>query len=518
MQRLLDLAEPIRPISPDDPGAAAYERFESDPDLLLIPVVDLDGRPRGLLERTDFALKMASQFGRAVYAGRPVELLMAPDAVMVDGDAPVDEFVQGHLVERPAALLRGFIVTRQGCYAGVGTALSLLQAQNGRIRQAAADAQASLRAKSEFLAVMSHEIRTPLNGVLTLADVMERQLTQESLRPYVGAILTSGRTLLRLLNDVLDLSRAEGGALALQVAPFPLAGVLDDIEMLWRPRACELGLAFTTRLDADANLWVVGDSVRLKQIMNNLVGNALKFTRHGEVAVTLSARRDGEAMVVEGAVRDTGAGVAASQMDRLFTPFGQTDSGRQAGGGAGLGLSICRQLAENMGGRIWAESEEGRGSTFAFTLRMDPAAEAPAAGEPASADEDGAIGGHILVVDDNATNRLVAETLLGMAGCTYETAVDGAEAVAKAMARPFDLILMDIKMPVMDGLEATRRLRAAGARLPIIALTANADPFDAERYRREGMDGVVEKPIRPEALFGAIAAALGDEGRAVAAA
>ncbi|HEX7758754.1 MAG TPA: ATP-binding protein [Caulobacteraceae bacterium] len=511
MKCLFDLAEPLTPVAPDETGAEAYVRFESDPDLLVVPVVNGFGAPVGLLERNAFALKMAGQYGRAVFAGRPVSMIMDDAPTIVDGAIPIDDFMRERLMDRPRDLLGGFVVTRDGRYAGVGSALSLLQAQSARIESHAAEAQAALRAKSEFLAVMSHEIRTPLNGVLAVAEVIQRRLRQEDLRPFVGTILNSGQTLLRLLSDALDLSRAEAGRLVLQTDPFPACALIDDIETLWRPRANEEGLAFSTLFDGDMNLWVVGDAVRLKQVLNNLVGNALKFTKAGRVDVRLSARQTEGMVRLAAEVSDTGPGIEPTQLDRLFVPFGQTEAGRRAGG-AGLGLSICRQLVEKMGGGITLESQLGQGSTFRFEVVLavaaDPSIERPSAPLAAAPRLDAP---HVLVVDDNATNRLVAETLLEMMGCTFASVENGALAVERVRGSPFDLILMDVKMPVMDGLEATRRIRAmaspAGA-TPIIALTANADPADAESYRREGMDAVVEKPIKPDHLLATMASVL----------
>jgi len=511
MKCLFDLAEALEPVRPDITGADAYDRFQSDPDLLIVPVVNDFGVPVGLLERNAFALKMAGQYGRAVFAGRPVSMIMDDRPTIVDGSLPIDDFMRERLMDRPRDLLGGFLVTRGGRYAGVGTALSLLQAQSARIESHAAEARAALRAKSEFLAVMSHEIRTPLNGVLAVAEVIQRRLRQEDLRPFVGTILNSGQTLLRLLSDALDLSRAEAGRLVLQTEAFSLAALVDDIETLWRPRANEVGVTFSTLFDGEEDLWVLGDMVRLKQVLNNLVGNALKFTKDGRVDVRLSARRAGDLVALRGEVEDTGPGIDPAQADRLFTPFGQTEAGRRAGG-AGLGLSICRQLVEKMGGEIGLESRLGEGSRFSFevalTREAHEASQAPAAPEsPAPV-----LGApHVLVVDDNATNRLVAETLLEMMGCTFASVENGAEAVDRVRAEAFDLVLMDVTMPVMDGLEATRRIRAmatpAGA-APIIALTANADPLDAESYLRAGMDAVVEKPIKPDHLLATMSAVL----------
>jgi signal transduction histidine kinase/ActR/RegA family two-component response regulator len=508
---MFDLAEAVVPVAPETPGSQVYQRFETDPDLLNIAVVAADGVPVGLIERNAFSLKMAAQYGRALYAGRPVHLLMDADPKVVDGQTPIVAFTNDSLLESAANLLRGFIVTRDGRYVGVGSALSLLQAQNVSIRYHANEAQAASRAKSEFLAVMSHEIRTPLNGVLALAEVMDRQLRQEELRPYVGTIVQSGQTLLLLLNDALDLSRAEAGRLELQEDSFRIADLVDDIDALWRARATEAGLQLVVSLDSDGDLWALGDVVRLKQVLNNLIGNALKFTAAGVVEVGLKARAHDIYVTLTGEVRDTGPGIAPDEIEGLFTPFSQTESGRKAGGGTGLGLSICRQLVEKMDGTIAVESNPGRGSTFAFEVVLYQTADPglrPASPELMATDGTAqAAGGavaRVLIADDNATNRMVAETLCQMFECDCESVEDGAQAVERARDGDFDLILMDIKMPVMDGLEAARRIRALpspAARLPIIALTANADPFDAEAYLAQGMDAVVEKPIKPDLLL-----------------
>jgi signal transduction histidine kinase/ActR/RegA family two-component response regulator len=510
---MFDLAEAVPPVTPETLGSVIYDRFQAEPDLLNVAVADVDGRPIGLIERNAFALKMAAQYGRSLYAGRPVGMLMDPAPRIVDAATSIEAFTRDSLLECPSDLLHGFIVTRDGRYAGVGSTLSLLQAQNASIRHHAAEAQAALRAKAEFLAVMSHEIRTPLNGVLAIADVVARRLNQEELRPYVETIVRSGQTLLRLLNDALDLSRAEAGRLELLEDSFCVASLVDDIDALWRPRAQEAGLTLITALDAQGEPWALGDTVRLKQVLNNLVGNAIKFTRAGSVELQIKARTQGEHVRLEAEVRDTGPGIAADQIGRLFNPFSQTDSGRHAGG-AGLGLSICRQLIEKMGGAITVRSNPGSGSTFSFEVSLprsrDPglarAADGPASGL-------GAASTRVLIADDNATNRMVAETLCQMFDCACESVENGAQAVELAASGRFDIVLMDIKMPVMDGLEATRRIRALGApvaNLPIIALTANADPHDAEVYLAQGVNAVVEKPIKPDALLAAMTRALAD--------
>jgi len=504
---MFDLAEAVPPIAPQTPGSVIYDRFEAEPDLLNIAVADADGRPIGLIERNAFSLKMAAQYGRSLYAGRPVTMLMDAHPRIVDGAVSTQAFTQDSLLENPSDLLRGFIVTREGRYAGVGSALSLLQAQNAAIREHAAAAQAALRAKAEFLAVMSHEIRTPLNGVLAVAEVINRRLEQKALRPYVETIVRSGETLLRLLNDALDLSRAEAGRLELQEDSFRLSTLIEDIDGLWRPRAAEAGLTLTTVFEGDETLWALGDAVRLKQVLNNLVGNAIKFTRSGQVEVRLRAVVEDGIVYLGGDVIDTGPGIAPDQIGALFIPFGQTEAGRHAGG-AGLGLSICRQLVEKMGGKIEAHSEVGQGSRFSFDVALyrtiDPGVASVAAPVATGL---AARAARVLIADDNATNRMVAETLCQMFECECESVENGALAVEAAASGRFDIILMDIKMPVMDGLEATRRIRAMAAPIratPIIALTANADPYDAEAYMAQGVNAVVEKPIKPDILLGAM--------------
>ncbi len=529
---LLDLVQRSAPISPDLPGERVYERFEAEPDALAIAVVDSRGRPVGMMERNAFFLAMAAQYGRALYARRPVSLLMTAEPLVVEASVSVAEFCRQVLAERPSELLRGFIVTEDGRYAGVGSALSLLQATNAANRahaeemtalaetlhRATQDAQAALTAKSQFLAVMSHEIRTPLNGVLAIADIVQRKLTQPELSPYIRSIQDSGETLLRLLTDALDLSRAEVGRLELNEEGFAVARVIEDLAALWGARAEIKGLDLRVTYEGLPDQWVLGDEIRIKQIFNNLIGNALKFTRSGGVQVRLSARRQDVHVLVVGEVADSGVGVPEDQMAGIFQPFSQTEAGLREGG-AGLGLSICRELVERMGGTIRAEANDGRGTRFVFEV---PLFDVPKPREAEAEIEAEAAQGprlHVLIADDNATNRLVAETLCEMFGFTTESVEDGLQAVTAAATGRFDLILMDIKMPNLDGLGATQRIRAlpgAAALSPILALTANADPWDAADYIARGMDGVVEKPIKAERLMAAIARAFETERAAAA--
>ncbi|HAD83602.1 MAG TPA: response regulator receiver protein, partial [Brevundimonas sp.] len=361
-------------------------------------------------------------------------------------------------------------------------------------------------AKSEFLAVMSHEIRTPLNGVLGVAALMERQLTQEALRPHVRTILDSGNSLLRLLTDALDMSRAEAGMLTLEPAPLDLQAVSADLSALWSPRAEEKALDLRVENDLGAARWIVGDEMRLKQLLNNLIGNALKFTETGSVVVRLTTTLESGQVRLSATVDDSGPGVSDEAARAIFEPFNTGEAGRQ-GAGAGLGLAICRQIVERMDGKLAVERSPQGGARFRFDLRL-PLAEADGLRNPeALADPTAHATLHVLVVDDNAANRFVAGKVLELFGCTHETAENGRQAVERAAATAFDLILMDVKMPVMDGVSATRAIRnlpGPAAALPILALTANADPRDETAYLAAGMDGVAQKPIQPEALLNAI--------------
>jgi signal transduction histidine kinase/ActR/RegA family two-component response regulator len=510
MRLLLDIALATPPIGPDLPGAEVYDRFQREPDTLAIAVVGPNGAPLGLVERNAFLGSMAAQYGQALWSKRPISRLMNTDPVMADGGVSVAEFCGRMIQERPSELLHGFIVTARGRYAGVGTALALLQATAASTARLAHETQQALEAKGRFLAVMSHEIRTPLNGVLAVAEIIRRKSRQDDLTPLVDTIVHSGGTLMRLLNDALDLSRAEASGLELNEEPMLAAAILEDVMDLWSAQAELKGVCLTGTFDGPADLWLLADRVRVHQVVNNLVSNAMKFTPGGRIDVRIFAERDGLYVRLRGEVADDGPGVPPDRLQSIFTPFRQTEDGARLGG-AGLGLAVCRQIVERMDGEIEARANPGGGALFTFEMPLhwlpEPQAAAPALSPVEVAG--GAL--HVLIVDDNATNRMVAQTLCEMFGCTCESVEDGAAAVEAATTGRFGLVLMDVKMPGMDGVEATRRIRsgrAAGSQVPILALTANADPADAAFYRASGMNGVVEKPVKPERLLDAMSAVL----------
>ena len=520
MAKIGDFASATVPIGPATPGAEVFDRFQSEPDTLVIAVIDSDQRPVGLIERNVFTLKMAAEFGRALYAKRPAEAFMDAAPRILDADADAETLFQSMDEGNPGSLLNGFVVTSEGRYVGVGAGVHVLQAGNAIHRRRAdamgvlasdlvraeAEARASSRAKSEFLAVMSHEIRTPLNGVLGVAALMKRELTQEGMRPYVQTILDSGQSLLRLLTDALDMSRAEAGLMTFETAPIDLDSVATDLKALWSPRAEEKDLILTVTRDTIGRDWVAGDEVRLKQLFNNLIGNALKFTEAGEVAVHISSRETNGQIALTATVDDSGPGIPEDLVGSIFEPFNTGHAGRE-GAGAGLGLAICRQIVERMNGNIAVERSPQGGARFRFALTLPGASPEMQAAAVQMASPTLAATLHVLIVDDNATNRFVAAKVLELFGCNTEAVEGGREAVDHVQTGAFDLILMDIKMPGMDGVQATRLIRGLSgpvARIPILALTANADPVDEVKYLEAGMDGVAQKPIQPDALLNAI--------------
>jgi two-component system, sensor histidine kinase len=378
--------------------------------------------------------------------------------------------------------------------------------------QAAAASEAANAAKSTFLATMSHEIRTPLNGVLGMVQVMAADQPTDRQAWQLEVIRSSGESLLAILNDVLDFSKIEAGKLDLEDIEFDLAEVLSGVEASFSAVAAHKGLALMWD-SAEADGRYRGDPIRLRQILCNLVSNALKFTSCGEVR--LSASYDGELQLE---VTDTGIGIAPDALQKLFAPFVQADAGMSREyGGTGLGLSIAKRLAEMMGGWIGASSVVGAGSRFQVTLPLERlgAGAAPAKAareEPQTTQFEGL---NILLAEDNPTNQLVISTLLQQVGCEVSVASNGAEAVEARRSGAFDLILMDVQMPGMDGPSATRFIRAEEVAtgeppIPIVGLTANAMAHQIAEYEACGMDQVVTKPIvlshLLEAIQGSIAA------------
>ncbi|WP_165189383.1 ATP-binding protein [Caulobacter soli] len=399
--------------------------------------------------------------------------------------------------------------------------------QNRRLRTEAQElavvAQTASRVKTEFLETMSHEIRTPLNGVLGMAQAMERDPLSAKQRARLAVIHESGATLLDVINAVLDISRIEAGKMEIVRAPFDLDALADTLRQLYGGLAHDKGLDFTLEIAPGAGGWRDGDGTRLRQVLSNLISNAIKFTDAGGVAVRIG----GDAANLVCAVTDTGVGIPESRRAQVFEKFVQVDgSSTRRTGGSGLGLAICRELVTLMDGQIGFESPTTGGACFTFEAPcpvLAPAAR-PAPAEAIDATPATAAGElKMLVVDDNATNRTVLQAMLGHLGVACGVARDGHEAVAMWEAGPWDAILMDIHMPGMDGLEAGRLIRTREAaegrvRTPILAVTASVLTHETDRYLAAGMDGFVAKPIAAQRLVAALDAALSGAPEGAAAA
>ena len=378
-----------------------------------------------------------------------------------------------------------------------------------------------VRARTEFLAMVSHEIRTPLNGIMGTVRMLDETPLDKTQHSYLEMIRYSGDALLAILNDVLDISKLEAGHIRLEKQPFDMTLLIDNLVLLMTGRASEKGLELRTEIDEQVESQVVADGGRVRQVLLNLIGNAIKFTDEGSITVRLEQIDSSETRVrMRLSVIDSGIGIPRGARDRLFTEFFQVDPAEARRlGGTGLGLAISKRIVEAMGGAIGVESTPGVGSTFWFTLSLERnAISTPGAGHREAARVRPSRPGNILLVEDNEINQKVALNLLHRDGHAVTIADTGSKAVALAAANRFDVVLMDIQLPEMDGMEATRAIRELPdrerAEVPIVALTANAMPGDARQFLDAGMMEVLTKPIDPDRLARVIARAMCEDAGA----
>jgi signal transduction histidine kinase/AmiR/NasT family two-component response regulator len=387
--------------------------------------------------------------------------------------------------------------------------------QTAELRKANARLEEISRLKSDFLANMSHELRTPMNAIIGFSELLSESPLNEEQLDYARTITQSATSLLALINDILDLAKIEAGKLELERSPFDLPEIIGNVAAMFKIPAREKGIVVACKIDSRIPRRIMGDSNRLRQILINLAGNAMKFTEQGGIDIEVAYEAEAAGRIVSRfSVRDSGIGIPANRVEAIFEKFTQADgSTTRKYGGTGLGLAICLQLVEFMGGHLAVASEVGKGSTFSFVISLEEAPEETSSGQEhqEAVGAQGASGGRILLVEDNAVNQRLAGILITRQGYEVEVASDGAEALEHLRHQVFDLVLMDVQMPNMDGMEATRRIREieadpvlrqgyVGLRtltrpLGIVGLTAHARKEDEAACYQAGMNGFLTKPI-----------------------
>ena len=504
-------------------------------------------------DRWGFGPVYALSFVSFAVAGAPSLHLWSHDGVL--GVAAASMFLSGMLAQlvasslaarklffASAAPLFGYMIAAPALYFGAAHPQAMLaslacpvllavylavvwlgqQSVLDTVEQSRRAAEAATRVKSEFLAVMSHEIRTPLNAVLGAAELLDGTELSPEQRRFVGVLRQGGTLLMQVLNDVLDFSKIEAGRLSIEPTDVDLHGLVERCAAFWRTPVGEAGLALQVAIDPAVPRRVMLDPTRTEQILFNLISNAVKFTERGAIILALDLGRPAEGAIpaeIVLSVADTGIGMSPDVLQRLFAPFEQADGSiTRRFGGTGLGLAISQKLARMMGGSIAVESAERNGSTFRLTLPValaaEPASEAPEPAEPSAAPSGPPL--RVLVAEDNDANRIIIDHFLRVIGADVTFVVNGAEAVDVLQAQPFEVVLMDVRMPVMDGMEATRRVRASGGPnvgTPILALTADVMDGQRDACVRAGMTGHIAKPIDARLLLSSVMAAGADARR-----
>jgi CheY-like chemotaxis protein len=472
---------------------AALAAFIHDLDCRALAIVDGE-RPIGIVHREAFLARME----RPGAANRPILETAEPDPLIVEGDEPVGPFVERMMGQRPAAMLAGFIVCRGGAYQGVCDLALLLPALIGP------------RQDVGLIERICTEVREPVAHALAAADGLRRLRLPEGASQHLETITEAAHTTLSLLDTAAELQRADAGRLEIVAAPRRLQELMDDIAARWSIQAETAAVTLLVSYDGAPDCAAVLDAGRLMQVFDALIGHAMAHSNRGVIEASLQVRPIEAGFALTGRVRDNGATYAPHYLAGMFHAV--SDAAPAGGMGVQLELMLAQRAIAAMSGTLKAKPNPGPGATVAFEIEA-PAADGAGAHGAAIEELAPTRSAHILVVDDNATNRMVVEALCEMFDCSTESVVDGIEAVEAARAGRYDVILMDIKMPRMDGVTAAREIRklaAPAGKVPIIALTANADIDEVAIYLAAGMRCVVEKPIKPERLLEALDGALAE--------
>lgn len=488
---------------------ASEERFQSLFELSPDAIVVINARGE-LLDANDLACQLAGYSKEEMLTKSAIEFV-APDnlsqAIAGMGTAGAGEtvrvqidFLNAEKERVPTELLGRRIESSDGAlYYGVIRDISDRLAKEQQLRDSKEAAEKANIAKSDFLANMSHEMRTPLNGVIGPLSLIDNDSVSEETARLIKTAERSAETLLTLIDDLLDLSRIEAGEVDLEISHFDPEELSMIVSEVFTPLADKKGITLSTNINM-SGVQLSSDVGKIRQVLINLVGNAIKFTQQGVVAVSMDLLKESDQNQLILEVRDTGIGISKQDQVVLFDRFKQADSSRsKSHGGAGLGLAICKQLADIMDGSISVSSAPGVGSTFMFKVPVELAASCSVSNEDSSAAPK-RLNGRVLIAEDSETNAMVAKKMLDRLGLKYEHVLDGAAAVEAALAGEFDIVLMDVSMPNLDGLEATRILRQRGYTVPVVAMTAHALKGDRDRAFEIGFSGYITKPVRPKAI------------------
>ncbi len=504
--RIQELVKPALVVKPDMMVSEVKDMLKDQPTLCGIVVV-AETKPLGLLMSYQMDRLLGTQYGVSLFFRRAVSHLMDPQPLIVDSERSVSDVAREAMARENAKLYDDIIVCRENRVMGTVSVqdmmefLARMEVENRR------RAEAATRAKSAFLANMSHDIRTPMNAILGMADLLSESPLNDDQREFVKVFQNAGESLLALINDILDLSKVEAGQIELEPDDFNLHELVEHTCEVMAIKAREKGVDLVWRLESDTSEVVQGDAARLRQVLSNLVGNAVKFTDEGRIVVRV---RPSQENLLHFSVKDSGVGIPINKQEHIFETFGQAHSGREYGG-TGLGLSICKHLVQLMGGRIWVESAPGTGSIFHFTAKLD-AVKYPVAeindlrDDPAYCHGQDSPPLDILLAEDNENNRILFSFYLKHTAHHIDLAENGQICLQKFQAQNYDVVFMDIDMPVMDGYKAANAIRAwekenNRAPTPIVALTAHALKGKRQESLDAGCSDHISKPFKKTQLL-----------------